>query len=169
MRFKILVIPALAVIVGCTHSGSQQLPPTVHSLTMNVTSPVPSGSKWFAFGEKLASGVTTCDATTSNNYKQLNAVGQASSTYIDTTAAGSTVCEFMQYQDSATPPATSQASNVVGPFAIPANPTAPVVNAQQANAADKPTVTGDASQFVVARLRKPNSPQGKPSVEASVQ
>jgi hypothetical protein len=153
----------LTMTAGC--AGAQQLPPTVHSLTMTVQSPPATAAKWFAFKETVASGATTCDAPTSTNFKQLNAAGQASSVYVDLSSAGTTVCEFMQYQDSATPPATSAASNVVGPYAIAANPTAPAINAQQATNA--PPLLTPLNDPELARARK-DAKGDKPELVAEV-
>jgi len=132
MKLHAAVLVLALATVGCAHSGGQQMTPTTHTLTMTVTSSNPTASKWFALKETLAAGATKCDDPTSTSYKPVNAVGQSSSTFVDATSAGTTVCEFMQYQDAATPPATSVASNVVGPYAIPANPTAPVIAGQSA-------------------------------------
>jgi hypothetical protein len=139
---KKLPIAALIVFaaIGCK---SQQLPPTVHIITLTVTSQVPSGSTWVASKESLAAGAV-CDPPTSTNYKQINSVPQSSSTFVDNTSAGSTVCEFLQYIDAGG--ATSPASNVVGPYTVPANPTAPVIGGQtaatkEAEAIPSPTPT----------------------------
>jgi len=134
MKLSILIVAAaLLVPVGC---ASQGLKPTTHSWTMTGSIPgqtIPSGYSWFFFKETLTASQTTCDAPTSTNYHQVNAAGQASPTITDSTAAGTTICAFLQFQDAATPAATSPYSNIVGPLAVPANPTAPAANSTTAS------------------------------------
>jgi hypothetical protein len=153
-----LVLAATALLSGCK-SGGQQLTPTQHVVQLTVTSTVAAGSTWVATKETLATGATTCDAPTSTNYKQINTTPQASSVFDDTTSAGTTVCEFMQYILNG---ATSPASNVVGPLVVPANPTAPVVNGTSASVGDakplpppEPTMakTKEDTPALMARVR----------------
>ena len=148
----ILVAAALLLPVGC---ASQGLKPTVHSWTLTGSIPgetIPAGTSWFFFKDTLAAGATTCDPPTSTNYHQVNAAGQASPTITDSTAAGTTICAFLQFQDAATPAATSPYSNIVGPLAVPANPTAPAANSTTASneVPETTTVSGVTANAKVA-------------------
>lgn len=167
MKLSILIVAAALLLpVGC---ASQGLTPTVHSWTITGSIPgetIPAGTSWFFFKETLSAAQATCDPPTSTNYKQVNAAGQASPTITDSTAAGTTICAFLQFQDGAIPAATSPYSNVVGPLVVPANPTAPAANATQAenespatqgapliaNSSKKPV--GDPSMFVYAHQKQ---------------
>jgi len=135
MRSKLfLAIVVVSLFTGC--AAHSQIPPTTHTVTLTVNSSAPSGSTWVASKAVLTAGATSCPSTSGTTYVRINATAQVSTTFIDPTSSGQTVCEIMQYIDAGG--AVSPPSNAVGPYAVLANPTAPTINGQQANAEDKP-------------------------------
>ena len=129
---KPYAILALALIAGCAHS---QVPPTVHTVTITITAPV--GVTGATYVISRATGAS-CPATTGTAYTPLNQSAPISGTsYVDSAASGS-VCYIAQTVQGG---AVSGPSNVAGPFVVPANPTAPVINGQSAkNDMPEPTL-----------------------------
>ena len=124
MKIQSALILALALTAGCAHS---QVPPTVHSVTITITPP--SGASGAAYVISRATG-STCPGTTGASYTPLNQSAPTTGTsYVDTTAAGLSVCYIAQTVQGG---AVSAPSNVAGPFVVPANPTAPSINGQSA-------------------------------------
>lgn len=114
----------LALAAGCAHS---QMPPTVHSVTITITPP--SGASGAAYVISRATG-STCPVSTGSAYTPLNQSAPISGTsYVDSAAAGLSVCYIAQTVEGG---AVSAPSNIVGPFVVPANPTAPSINGQSA-------------------------------------
>jgi hypothetical protein len=126
-----VVIFAIASVAGCRG----QIPPTVHTLTITVTnSPcapgTPASTCGYVFSEAIISG-STCPATSGTSYSPVNQstpVGQpltGNAIFVDNTVAGKTVCAIAQAVSGG---AVSQPSTAIGPFAVPANLTAPALS-----------------------------------------
>ena len=129
----------LALAAGCAHS---QMPPTVHSVTITITPP--SGASGAAYVISRATG-STCPVSTGSAYTPLNQSAPISGTsYVDSAAAGLSVCYIAQTVEGG---AVSAPSNIVGPFVVPANPTAPSINGQSAkNDVPRPTLAQNDTQ-----------------------
>jgi hypothetical protein len=131
MKLRMLGIIALAAsMAACGHT---QVPPAGHSLTITVTNApctagTPAGTCGYVFSFAPVSG-GTCPATTGSSYSPANQsspVAQPPSgnaTYVNTTG-GETVCAIAQTVAGG---AVSQPSAAIGPYTIPANPTAPAL------------------------------------------
>ena len=137
---KPYAILALALAsVGCAHSGGQILTPTVHSVTITITPPSQAAYTYAVARAELTSG-TQCPLATTTAYTDLNPTSRLTGTiYVDKSAAGTTACYYVMALDSSG--GISAPSNVAGPFVVPANPTAPVINGQSAkNDMPEPTL-----------------------------
>ena len=127
---KVLIAAVIASFALAAIGCHGQLPVTQHTVTLTVTSTIPAGSTFVASKLSVASGTTTCPVSTGSNYTPINASSPSTTgTIIDTTSAGQTVCEGVQLLSGG---ATSPFSNIVGPYVVPANPTAPVISGQAA-------------------------------------
>jgi hypothetical protein len=126
---------------GCK---SQIIPPTNHTFTVQVTTGPCTAAQnssqcGYVFSEAVAvNGI--CPPTTSAAWIQLNTTPAVQPStgvaqFTDNSAAGKTVCGLAQ---TVTAFGTGQqgvslASNMAGPYVVPANPLAPNVNGTQAN------------------------------------
>lgn len=128
MKKFALALLFAAAAVGCK-SGAQ-VPPTSHTVTITITPP--SGATGLSYVVSRAVGAATCPTpnVTTPNYTPLNQSNPMSgTTFVDSGVAGQTVCYIAQ---SVVGGAVSQPSNTAGPFAVPANPTAPSIGGQTA-------------------------------------
>ena len=127
---RILTVAVIAVFAVIATGCHGQLPVTQHTVTLTVTSNIPAGSTFVASKAVLSAGTPSCPAPTGSNYTPINASSPSTTgTFVDVTSAGQTVCEVMQLLSGG---ATSPASKTVGPYVVPANPTAPTISGQTA-------------------------------------
>src|SRR6185312_55156 len=160
------LLPLLLLLLPLAACG--QMPPSSWQVSLTWTAPAPAGS-WAGCGVGqpsctyvvsraiLASGVTTCPATTGVAYTPLNQSSPATGTvYNDTTASGQTACFLVQTLQGG---AVSQPSNVAGPFVVPGSPLPPNVqgNLVAGNSAGPlPSAPGpqlaEAKPFLVGRV-----------------
>lgn len=149
------VVFALALVAGC--SSHAQMPPTVHTVTLNWKATTSGGTAPYTYVMSriaVTTGTSTCPAPNLNtpNYAALNSSSPASAlTYVDTSAASLTVCYIVQALDASTPFQVSQPSNTAGPFVVPTVPTAPT----------------QLGANVTASLDKPQPPLPKPSQDSA--
>jgi hypothetical protein len=158
--------------VGCSHA---QVPTTQHSVTLTWTAPVPqTGGTWqtacgstapaqpctyivsryvFQAGDKACPSVSTSGTA---NYTPLNSSSPVSALqYPDTTVTGVTACYTVQTVQAGS---TGAASNVAGPFAVPANPGAPTLGGSVTASLDRPqpplppSASPEVAQAMVAKL-----------------
>lgn len=149
-RIQIVLALAILGLCGCAHG---QVTPAVHSVILTWTAPVnpvnPPTGAWL--GCTTASPCTyvvsraagsSCPAFAYNptvggsgNYTPINQPSPANgATYTDSAAIGD-VCYLVQTLQAGV---YSGASNIVGPFTVPASPTAPVVNSNATVSEVKP-------------------------------
>ena len=156
MKTLTLVLAVLA-IAGCR--AGAQVPPTHHTLTLTVTNApcapgTPAAQCGYVFSEAVVSG-STCPLTTGTNYtpvNQSNPLAQpanGNATYTDQSVAGKKVCVIGQTVEGA---AVSAPSSAIGPFDVPADPTAPALG----------------SGAVAERQLQPNTDMAKLDVKAVV-
>ena len=167
---RILVLATLAIAaIGC-HG---QLPPTQHTVTLTIT-PQGCGTgtptcTYVASKDVLTAGTLTCPAPTGTNYTPINASSPATTTtFVDTTSAGETVCEVAQTLQSG---AVSPASNTVGPFVVLPNPLAPSITGQSAMNDSTETLDSGKKLAQATHFRsmlKPNGKAEKPQLVAQV-
>lgn len=163
---KYFALAFLAMSIGCAHS---QVTPTPHSVALAWSVPAnpvnPPAGAWTGCGTpstctfvvSRASG-NTCPAFAYNptaggsgNYTPLNQSTPATGTaYTDSAAAGS-VCYLVQTLQAGE---YSGASNLVGPFIVPANPASPIVNSNATVAKADPEAINDklAAPILTAKL-----------------
>lgn len=163
---RLLLLSIAALVVGCGHA---QVTPAAHSVTLTWTAPAtpvnPPAGSWTGCGTpstctyvvSRALG-STCPAVTYNptaggdgNYTPLNqATPSTTTTYVDSAAAGP-VCYIVQTLQAGE---YSLASNVSGPFTVPANPGAPVANSTAVVAQVNPETINDkmVAPVLTARL-----------------
>lgn len=120
-----LALAVLALTIGCHSSGGQIPPPsTGDNANLSWTAPTsgcaPSCS-YIIYRETLASG-TTCDPTTSTNWKQLATATALS--YVDQAAGGQDVCYGVVAVSNSLNGPNSNLVNVT----VPGPPTAPALN-----------------------------------------
>ena len=131
----------VGVAIGC-HG---QVPPTSHTVTLTITPP--PGVSGYTYVVSRATATTTCPTPdiTTPNYTPLNQSNpMTGTTYVDAAVAGQTVCYIAQ---SVVGGAVSGPSNTAGPFAVPANPTAPSIGGQSAkNEVPHPTLAQNDTQ-----------------------
>lgn len=145
-----LAILAFAPLVAC------QVPPASpgYNVVLTATAPVASGN-WagcttsapctYAFYAETITG-TTCDATTSTNYKEITTptARPSAPTFTDTVSTGLTRCYNVETVQAT---ANSGPSNTAGPVAVPGIPLAPALTTPST---------------VIAAMDKPNLPSPSP-------
>ena len=135
-----------ALVLGVLAAGCHgQVPPASHGYQVTLTwTPAAASGNWAGctagspcvyavYAETLATGVSTCDPTTSTNYKEIttSATRPSGSSYVDPNTTGLTKCydvETVQGGQNSGP------SNIAGPAVSPGIPLAPAL------AAPAPTV-----------------------------
>lgn len=129
---KLALFALVGIFAGC-HAGAQ-IPPTSHTLTITVTNApcqagAPASQCGYVFSEAVVTG-SSCPSTSGANYAPVNQsapVAQPSSgnaSFVDSGVAGKNVCAIAQTVQGG---AVSQPSAAIGPFVVPANPTAPAL------------------------------------------
>jgi hypothetical protein len=152
-KIATMFFAALALAAGALTACHAQVPPTSHSVDLTWTAPVPvSGGVWqtpcgTATGQSpctyilsritAANGATGCPVPSGTiTYTPINSSSPATGlTYIDSSVSGVTVCYIAQTVQLAT---TGSASNIAGPFTVPANPGAPTLGNGTVTKLDKP-------------------------------
>jgi hypothetical protein len=154
-KFLVLLVIFAGLSLGCSHA---QVTPTPHSVTLTWTAPPnptnPPAGAWTGCGTpstcsyvvSRATG-TTCPAFVYNataggsgNYTPLNESNPTSLlTFVDSAPVPSS-CYLVQTTQNGE---YSGASNIVGPFTTPVNPSAPVVNSNATTAKSTPPPTGN--------------------------
>lgn len=153
---NIIFLAVLATLtIGCGHA---QITPAAHSVTLTWTAPAnpvnPPAGSWQGCGTPSTCTYVvskalgnTCPAVVYNptaggdgNYTPLNQTNPATTTtYVDSSAAGPS-CFIVQTLQAGE---YSLASNVAGPFTVPANPAAPVTNSTAVVAKANPETIND--------------------------
>lgn len=134
MKNILLIIGAFGLLAGCK-SGSGQVPPASPGAVVNLGWSTPTGCSatapcTYTVYRDVITG-TTCDPTTSTNWKQVTATPLTVTSYSDSTAAGLIACysgETLQSGQNSAP------SAVAGPFTVPGSPTAPAITGTVATA-----------------------------------
>lgn len=131
---KKFLFPALLALVAAGCHG-QIPPPTTHVVNLTITAPAgcTSSSPCTYAIYRCSASATACADTTNTAWAEItNSANRISGTsYTDSSAAGLTAFyAAAAYQGAG----HSGASNIVGPFVVPASPLAPIVNGSTAQA-----------------------------------
>ena len=165
-------IAALAILaLGLTAGCHAQIPPASagSNVVLTATAPAASGN-WagcttgapctYAFYAEVIAG-TTCDATTSANYREITTLIARPSTpnFTDQNTTGLTKCydvETVQASQNSGP------SNIVGPVVSPGIPLAPALATPTPTTAEleKPALPFSPLRTWQNALRKPPAPSG---------
>ena len=146
MKFKFSVLLSLCFLLASACHGQVPPPTAGYNIVWTWTAPTATGT-WSGCSTSLPCSYilsaetitgTTCDPTTSANYKQLNSASPATTTtYTQTGTTGTTVCAVVTTVWNGENSQPSTASAPVTSPAVPLAPGAPSGNSTVAKA-DKP-------------------------------